>query len=54
MVTKFGEPGGVGEMLQKQLEQRAVEKDNWVSDYWYPGFHLARGEGDPLIFPELM
>ena len=31
MVTTFGEAGGVGEKLQTLLEQRAVEKDNWVS-----------------------
>ena len=31
LVAEFGRPGGVGEKLQKLLEKRAEEKDNWVS-----------------------
>ena len=29
--VEFGRPGGVGEKLQKLLEKRAEEKDNWVN-----------------------
>ena len=32
ITTEFGTPGGVGEKLQKLLERRAEEKDNWVSN----------------------
>ena len=31
VTAKFGSPGGAGEKLQKLLEERAKEKDNWVS-----------------------
>ena len=31
IAAEFGRPGGVGEKLQKLLEKRAEEKDNWVS-----------------------
>jgi hypothetical protein len=32
ITAEFGRPGGVGEKLQKLLEKRAEEKDNWVSN----------------------
>lgn len=32
ITAEFGTPGGVGEKLQKLLERRAEEKDNWVSN----------------------
>ena len=32
ITTEFGRSGGVGEKLQKLLERRAEEKDNWVSN----------------------
>ena len=32
LASEFGKPGGVGEKLQKLLEKRAEEKDNWVSN----------------------
>ena len=31
ITAEFGRPGGVGEKLQRLLEKRAEEKDNWVS-----------------------
>ena len=31
ITAEFGRAGGVGEKLQKLLEKRAEEKDNWVS-----------------------
>ena len=31
LAAEFGRPGGVGEELQKLLEKRAEEKDNWVN-----------------------
>ena len=30
LADEFGRPGGEGEKLQKLLEKRAEEKDNWV------------------------
>ncbi len=30
LAAEFGRPGGIGEKLQKLLEKRAEEKDNWV------------------------
>lgn len=30
IVEKFGAPGGVGEMLQQQLQQRREIGTNWV------------------------
>ena len=33
LAAEFGRPGGVGEKLQKLLEKRAEEKDNWVYMY---------------------
>jgi carnitine O-acetyltransferase len=32
IVREFGKNGGVGEKLQKLLEQRAATKENWLSD----------------------
>ena len=37
-VAEFGKPGGVGEMLQNKLQQRAEVKESWVS----------RGAGDKV------
>ena len=34
LAAEFGRPGGVGEKLQKLLEKRAEEKDNWVYMYY--------------------
>ncbi len=30
MVAEFGRPGGVGEMLQNKLQERAEAKESWV------------------------
>lgn len=32
VVREFGKAGGIGEKLQKLLEQRAETKENWLSD----------------------
>ena len=46
IAAEFGRPGGKGEKLQKLLEKRAEEKDNWVSnlqyyyDYSLSSFHF--------------
>jgi hypothetical protein len=32
IVREFGKSGGIGEKLQKLLEQRAATKENWLSD----------------------
>jgi choline O-acetyltransferase len=31
IVAEFGRPGGIGELLQKKLLERAEAKENWVS-----------------------
>ena len=33
MVAKFGNPGGVGEQLQKELMEKAKTSENWVRLY---------------------
>ncbi len=30
MVAEFGQPGGIGEELQRRLLKRAEERDSWV------------------------
>ena len=30
IVAEFGRPGGVGEMLQRKLQERAEAKESWV------------------------
>lgn len=32
VVHEFGKSGGIGEKLQKLLEERAASKENWLSD----------------------
>ncbi|XP_061587601.1 carnitine O-acetyltransferase-like [Cololabis saira] len=34
LVEGFGRRGGVGERLQRGLEERARSTDNWLSDWW--------------------
>ncbi|XP_067001484.2 carnitine O-acetyltransferase isoform X2 [Anabrus simplex] len=34
IVKNFGSPGGVGEKLQKLLEERAKTTDNWLAEWW--------------------
>lgn len=34
-VKKFGSSGGVGVKLQKLLEERAKNEENWVKIYFY-------------------
>ncbi|XP_048874893.1 carnitine O-acetyltransferase-like [Brienomyrus brachyistius] len=34
LVAQFVSPGGVGERLQKGLEQRARKMENWLADWW--------------------
>lgn len=34
IVEDFIRPGGAGEVLQKRLESFAVDKDNWLAEWW--------------------
>lgn len=46
-VSKFSSPGGVGEKLQKLLEQRAAKSENWLSDWWLQCAYLEYR--DPVV-----
>lgn len=34
LVREFGSSGGIGEKLQRLLEERSKNKENWLSDWW--------------------
>lgn len=34
VIRELGATGGIGETLQKRLEQRAKEKRNWLEEYY--------------------
>ncbi|XP_077468625.1 choline O-acetyltransferase-like [Stigmatopora argus] len=40
IVQRFGAPGGVGERLQRKLQEKREKTDNWVSDYWLNDMYL--------------
>nr|XP_061794037.1 choline O-acetyltransferase-like [Nerophis lumbriciformis] len=39
-VKRFGAPGGVGELLQRKLQEKREKTDNWVSEYWLNDMYL--------------
>lgn len=51
VVREFGKTGGIGEKLQKLLEQRAETKENWLSDpssnWWLNCAYLSYR--DPVV-----
>lgn len=58
MVEKFGAPGGVGETLQKKLQERREKTNNWVYDYWLEDMYLNNRLALPvnsspaMVFPK--
>ncbi|XP_043096113.1 carnitine O-acetyltransferase isoform X2 [Puntigrus tetrazona] len=40
LLEEFQKSGGVGERLQKGLEQRAKKSENWLSDWWLQTAYL--------------
>uniref|UniRef100_W5KA03 Choline O-acetyltransferase n=1 Tax=Astyanax mexicanus TaxID=7994 RepID=W5KA03_ASTMX len=58
IVEKFGRPGGVGEILQKNLLERREKTQNWVYDYWLEDMYLNNRLALPvnsspvLVFPQ--
>ncbi|XP_077585515.1 choline O-acetyltransferase-like isoform X2 [Stigmatopora nigra] len=40
IVQRFGVPGGMGERLQRKLQEKREKTDNWVSDYWLNDMYL--------------
>lgn len=47
LVKKFSTPGGVGQKLQKLLEEHASKKENWLSDWWLQCAYLEYR--DPVV-----
>ncbi|XP_065916864.1 carnitine O-acetyltransferase-like isoform X2 [Dysidea avara] len=43
-VKEFGKPNGVGEKLQRKLEERAKTHDNWLNDWWLHAAYLSYRE----------
>ncbi|XP_017288320.1 choline O-acetyltransferase isoform X2 [Kryptolebias marmoratus] len=58
IVTQFGAPGGVGELLQSKLTERREKKANWVYDYWLNDMYLSNRLALPvnsspaMVFPQ--
>ncbi|XP_035258951.1 choline O-acetyltransferase-like [Anguilla anguilla] len=58
IVEKFGAAGGVGELLQKKLQERRDKTDNWVYDYWLEDMYLNNRLALPvnsspvMVFPK--
>ncbi|XP_068597724.1 choline O-acetyltransferase [Brachionichthys hirsutus] len=58
IVKQFGSPGGVGELLQRKLEERRENKANWVYDYWLNDMYLNNRLALPInsspamVFPQ--
>ncbi|KAL2078275.1 hypothetical protein ACEWY4_025960 [Coilia grayii] len=40
IVEEFGKAGGVGEMLQRKLQERMDRTENWVYDFWLHDMYL--------------
>ncbi|CAL9699261.1 unnamed protein product [Knipowitschia caucasica] len=57
-VERFGSSGGVGELLQRKLQERRDQKDNWVYDYWLEDMYLNNRLALPvnsspaMVFPK--
>uniref|UniRef100_A0A3Q2Q1Z7 Choline O-acetyltransferase n=1 Tax=Fundulus heteroclitus TaxID=8078 RepID=A0A3Q2Q1Z7_FUNHE len=57
-VKQFGAPGGVGELLQRKLEERRGKTANWVYDYWLNDMYLNNRVALPvnsspaMVFPQ--
>ncbi|KAG7511942.1 choline O-acetyltransferase [Solea senegalensis] len=57
-VKQFGEPGGVGELLQSKLVERREKMANWVYDYWLNDMYLSNRLALPvnsspaMVFPQ--
>lgn len=47
LTKKFAVSGGVGEKLQKLLEEHASKKENWLSDWWLQCAYLEYR--DPVV-----
>ncbi|XP_063347457.1 choline O-acetyltransferase [Pelmatolapia mariae] len=58
IVTEFGAPGGVGELLQSKLTERSENVANWVYDYWLNDMYLNNKLALPvnsspaMVFPQ--
>ncbi|XP_048089837.1 choline O-acetyltransferase-like [Alosa alosa] len=40
IVEEFGKAGGIGEILQRKLQERRDRTENWVYDYWLHDMYL--------------
>ncbi|KAI8055789.1 acyltransferase ChoActase/COT/CPT [Syncephalis plumigaleata] len=49
VVEKFQQPGGLGEQLQKRLQERAADPkvDNWLEEWWNEVAYM--GYRDPIV-----
>jgi carnitine O-acetyltransferase len=56
-VEEFGRPGGIGEILQQKLLERAASRDSWLAEWWlqvaYLGWRLpvAVHVSPAIVFP---
>lgn len=46
-LDEFIAPGGLGEVLQQRLKNRAAEKENWISEWWDTDAYMAYR--DPVV-----
>uniref|UniRef100_A0A146KXC3 Carnitine O-acetyltransferase n=1 Tax=Lygus hesperus TaxID=30085 RepID=A0A146KXC3_LYGHE len=47
IIKKFGQPGGVGEMLQEKLNSRSEKFENWLEEWWINSAYLEYR--DPVV-----
>ena len=58
VVADFMKPGGIGEQLQKKLEQKASKSNNWLAEWWddcaYFGFRapVVINSSPGITFPQ--